>query len=162
MKRGKFIILLLISFTLQGCIVEDPKYIHFSTKPEINYYTNQIYLNIFNNNEDYFLDLYNTNLSKNIPIPNDEKTIIENFLNEISIDNFDENIEIPDKECYQIRIRFDNSQQYLIKVFDNNILTISPWDGIYQEDIIDISNLPIRFNLYDFCKHIEHEAQLNQ
>lgn len=60
-----------------------------------------------------------------------------------------------------MRILFDD-EKYIIKVYNENIVTVFPWDGIYEEDIINMVNVPQRNNPMDFCKNIEERINLNQ
>ncbi|NLK96364.1 MAG: DUF4883 family protein [Clostridiales bacterium] len=152
----KFIIILFIIFTLlfQGCNMSDPKYIHFDSKPNNSYYTHLIDSKIINN-EDYSIELFNTNMHKRIKIDDSEKVIIKNFIDSLSNDNYKEYEEIDETEIYQIRITFNN-EKYIIKIYDKNKISVNPWDGTYEKDIIYMDNIPIRYNLYNFCVHVEN------
>ena len=153
-KLNLIFITLILLFTLNGCNVQNPKYINFSTKPNNHYYTDELKNKILNN-ENFTLYVFDTNLYKEIEVPSDENPIIENFISSLIDDNYsDEQINI--KEPYRIKIVF-NDDKYLIKVFDNSIISISPWDGNYKEDIISIKDLPLRYNLFDFCNHIANK-----
>ena len=148
-----FIILLLLS-TLNGCTFQNPKYINFSTKPNNHYYTDELKNKILNN-ETFALYVFDTNIYKEIEVPSEENLIIENFISSITSDNyFDDQIDI--KEPFRLKIVF-NDDKYLIKVFNDSIISISPWDGNYKEDVISIKDLPLRYNLLDFCNHIANK-----
>ena len=69
--------------------------------------------------------------------------------------------DIEKKEIYQLRLTIDN-QKYIIKIFDYTLISIAPYDGNYEEDIIVMDNVPIRYNLYDYCYYIENNYKLNQ
>lgn len=104
------------------------------------------------NNEKFTLYVFDTNLYKEIEVPNEENNILESFLSSLVNDNYsDEKIEM--KEPYRLKVVFEDDK-YLIKIFNDSIVSISPWDGKYPEDIISIKNLPLRYNLFDFCNHI--------
>ena len=148
-----FIILLLLS-TLNGCTFQNPKYINFSTKPNNHYYTDELKNKILNN-ETFALYVFDTNIYKEIEVPSEENLIIENFISSITSDNyFDDQIDI--KEPFRLKIVF-NDDKYLIKVFNDSIISISPWDGNYKEDVISIKGLPLGYNLFDFCNHITNK-----
>ena len=162
MKRFTIYTFLILSLLLQGCSFNDPKYINFSKKSSPDFYTKEIYSKLLND-EEYSIELFNTNFYKNVPINKEEDNdIIENFIRSLSKDNYKTDWTIPEeKEPYQLKITFDDSK-YVIKIYSNSIVTVSPWDGIYPEDIINIEDVPNRYNLFDFCSHIEHEWKYNQ
>ena len=136
MKKFTIYIFLILSLLLQGCSFSDPKYINFSEKSSPDFYTKEIYSKLLND-EEYSLELFNTNFYKTDGVIPEEK------------------------EPYQLKIIFDDSK-YVIKIYSNSTVTVSPWDGIYPEDIINIEDVPNRYNLFDFCSHIEHEWKYNQ
>ncbi|MGG7178609.1 DUF4883 family protein [Clostridium paraputrificum] len=158
MKKIKITLVLILLIILQGCAFEDPKYIHFKDKSSNDFYTKEIYSKLLKS-ENYSLDVFNTNIYKNIPVADEEENVIENFIRELSPENYLEDTEISNKEPYQIKIKFEDNSSYVIKVYNENTISVSPWDGIFKEDIINIENLPKKYNLYDFCKHIENKAR---
>ena len=44
-----------------------------------------------------------------------------------------------------------------MRIYDSSTISISPWDGNYEEDIISMNNIPLRYNLLDFCTHIQNK-----
>lgn len=154
MKKLKFVTVILIILLLQGCILDDPKYINLKDKPSPNFYTKEIQKKILEGNS-FSLVVFNTNLFKNMPVPEEDLNIIENFISEISTENFKDDIDLINKEPYEIKITFEDSSKYIIKVFDNNTVTVSPWDGVFKSDYIVMTDIPEHYNLYDFCTHID-------
>jgi hypothetical protein len=152
------IILLLLLSTLTGCSSENPKYINFSTKPNNHYYTDQLKNKILTD-ENFTIYVFDTNLYKEIEVSKEENPIIKNFISSLISDNYS-NDEVKNKEIYRLKIVFSDDK-YLIKVFDNSVVSIFPWDGNYQEDIISIKDLPLRYNLLDFCNHIANKPLSN-
>ena len=157
MKKLNFIILLFLIFILQGCGLRDPKYLHLENKQTPNFYTNEVYTKILNG-EDFSLEIFNTNMYKNIPVSDTENEIIENFIQSLSKEDYKEGDIPTDIEPYQIRINFSGTK-YIIKVYNSSLVTLYPWDGNFQEDIINMDSVPNHYNLYDFCKHIENDAK---
>jgi len=156
-KRLKFVVLLFLIIILQGCGLRDPKYLHLETKQTPNFYTNEVYKKILND-EDYSLEVFNLNMYKTIPVSNTENEILENFIQSLSIEDYKE-VDIPtDKELYQLRVNFSGTK-YIIQVYNSSLVTLYPWDGNFQEDIITVTNVPTHYNLLDFCQHIENEAK---
>ncbi len=161
MKNKKLCMLLIFIFILYGCNTNDPKYINFNKKETLNYYTNEIFANILNG-ENYSLKMVDTNVSKSIPISDDEKVIIENFIDSLADSNFKKNTEdVTDKEPFQLVITFDNNSKYVFRIYSSNLVTVFPWDGNFPEDIITLENVPIHYNLYDFCTHIKNKSKLS-
>ena len=155
MKKLNFIfVVLLLLFTINGCYLQNPKYISFSTKPNNHYYTEELENKILNN-ETFTLFVFDTNLYKEIEVPSEENPIIENFISALADDNYS-NEQLDIKEPFRLKIVFKD-EKYLIKIYNDSIISISPWDGDYKQDVISMKNLPLRYNLFDFCNHIENK-----
>ena len=160
MKSKKLIIFMILSLFLIGCDINNPKYINLKKKESINYYSNEIYFKILNN-EDYTLTMFDTDVSKNTLIDKEEQVIIENFLSSLTSSNYLKNSDdISNKEAFHLIIEFDDSK-YIFNVYDENLVTVYPWDGVFPEDIITSENVPLRYNLYDFCNHIKNRSKLS-
>ena len=145
---------ILLIFSLTGCAYDDPKYIHFEKKPSNNAYTTEIAENL-SLKTPYSIELFNTDLYKTFPLTDEEKKILINFIKSTTIDNFNDYEKISLVEVYQLRITFDNGDKYIIKVYNDNLISVNPYDGIFNEDIINMNNIPIHYNLYDFCIYTE-------
>ena len=157
-KLYLIVITLILILTLNSCNVKNPKYINFSTKPNNHYYTDQLKNKILID-ENFTLYVFDTNLYKEMEVSKDENHIIKDFVSSLISDNFF-NEEINTKEIYRLKIVFSDDK-YLVKVFENSMVSISPWDGNYKEDIISIKDLPLRYNLLDFCNHIANKPLSN-
>lgn len=155
MKKLNFIfIILLLLLTLNGCYFQDLGYINLSTKPNNHYYTDELENKILNN-ENFTLYVFDTNLYKEIEVPSEENPILENFISSLVEDNYlDEKVDM--KEPFRLKIVFDDDK-YLMKIFNDSVVSISPWDGNYKEDVISIKGLPLRYNPFDFCNHITNK-----
>lgn len=158
-KLLSVIIMFLITFPLFSCDTQNAKYINFTSKPSNHYYTDKLRSRILNN-DSFTLYVFDTNLYKEIPVENSENGIIENFLNSLTEDDY-LNEPIKDKEPYRLKIVFKD-EKYLIRVYNESLISISPWDGTYKEDTISMENLPLRYNLIDFCNHIENKPLENK
>ena len=155
LKKLNFIfIIVILLFTLNGCSFQNPKYINLSTKPSNHYYTDELENKILNN-EKFTLYVFDTNLYKEIEVPSEENDIIENFISALVDENYSED-KIDIEEPFRLKVVF-NDDKYLINVFNDSIVSISPWDGNYKEDVISIKDLPLRYNLLDFCNHIANK-----
>lgn len=158
-KLLSVIILFIITLPLFSCDVQNAKYINFTSKPSNHYYTDKLRNKILNNNP-YELYVFDTNLYKEIPVEKSENVIIENFLNSLTESDYI-NEPIKDKEPYRIKIVFKD-EKYLMRVYNESLISISPWDGTYKEDTVSMNNVPLRYNLIDFCNHIENKPLENK
>ena len=157
-KYSLILITLLLLLNLTSCKIEDPKYINFSTKPNNHYYTDQLENRILTD-ENFTLYVFDTNLYKEIEVSKEENSIIKNFISSLTLENYSDS-QPNNKEIYRIKVVF-NDDKYLLKVFDNSTISISPWDVNYNEDIVLIKDLPLRYNLLDFCNHIANKPLSN-
>ena len=162
MKRGKLIyIVLILVVVLQGCFLDDPKYVHIKEKGSLNYYSNEMYNEILEG-EKYTIEVFYTDVSKTIQIDETESKVIENFMGSLKESNYKKYKQIDEAEAYQIRIKFENGAKYIIKIYDEKRASVFPWDGIFNEDIIDMEGIPLRYNLYDFCKTMQERKNYIQ
>ena len=155
MKKIPFIFIIFAFLSLCGCNINTSQYINLSKKPCNNHYTNILYKKL-NENNNYTLHVFDTNVYKDIEVTSDEKLIISNFITSLNSDNYNNSTNNTLEETYRIQVIFSDGSRFLIKIFDENYVTLSPWDGVYSEDYINISNVPLAYNLYDFCNHIHN------
>lgn len=161
-KILKVLSLLLCLSLLQGCSYEKPEYIHFEKKPSLNFYTNEINNKILKG-KNYSIEIFDTNISKTTKIDDSEKVIIEDLINSLNNDSYKKVKKIKELEPYQIKVKFnDKNDKYVINVYNNEYITISPWDGIFEMDYISMENVPERYNLYNFCEYIKNRSDLGQ
>lgn len=153
MKKLSLLTAFILCFLLSGCIIHDPRYINFSKKPSNNYYTNEL-IKEFNANTDYSIYIFDTNLYKNLKVDSATQNIVSKFTVSLKSDNFLSQVQNEQKESYRLKIVFPDQKVYLIKIFNNENVTIAPWDGIYSEDFVNMKNIPLEYNLYDFCNHV--------
>ena len=149
----------LLSLMLCSCTIQDPKYISLSKKPNNHYYTSEIKKKLLEN-DPFTLYVFDTNLYKEIKVSSDEDDIIENFIGSLTETNYLDNY-IVEKEPFRIKIVFDDTSKYLIKVFSSSNISISPWDGTFEEDSISMENVPLGYNLFEFCSHIQNTPTSN-
>lgn len=160
MKKFLFLItIILFSMSIYGCTFQDPKYISISKKPNNHYYTSELQKKLLND-DSFTLYVFDTNLYKEIEVPSEEADIVENFLSSLVETNYLED-GITEKEPFRIKIVFTDSTKYLIKVFDSSNISIAPWDGIFQEDFLSMENIPLAYNLFEFCNHTQNKPSSN-
>lgn len=152
MKKLNFTFIIILLLTLVGCNFENPRYINFSMKPNNHYYTDEIKNRILNKDK-FTLYLFDTNLYKEVEVSHEDDLILENFISSLTSDAYSDE-KTDTQEPFRLKIIFENNDKYLIKVFNDSIVSISPWDGVYNADTISIKNLPLKYNLFDFCNHV--------
>lgn len=163
MKYLKFIFILLLVTILSGCVFDNPKYISLRSKPNLYYYSNEIYEKI-KNNESYSLKVFDVNFYEYHDVPKEDEDIIPSFLESLNIDNYVSDLSLEDEKVkYKLIIQFDNNNddKYVINVYDKNSVSLFPWDGNLQEDMITMDNVPIRDNIYSFCVYIINKDNSN-
>lgn len=163
MKYLKFIGILLLVTILSGCAFDNPKYISLRNKPNLYYYSNEIYEKI-KNNESYSLKVFDVNFYEYHDVPEEDEDIIPSFLESLNIDNYVSDLSLEDEKVkYKLIIQFDNNSndKYVINVYDKNSASLFPWDGNLQEDMITMDNVPIRDNIYSFCVYIINKDNSN-
>ncbi|OKZ87351.1 DUF4883 family protein [Clostridium sp. 29_15] len=163
MKYIKLIFTIFICFILCGCFLDDPKYITFETKPTTYYYSDELYSKL-KENPSFTLQVFDCILYKYYDVPVDDYDIVESFLTSLHTENY--LLELPDefkenKQQYRLIISFGSSK-YIINAYSPDLDTIHPYDGSFQEDIIDSTkNVDARNNIYDFCVYVINKAQSN-
>lgn len=152
-KFIRFILIITTTFLLVGCTFNESQYIKPSTKPNANYYTEKIKEQL-NETEDYTIKVFDLNIYKYYEVNKSENSIIPEFIDNLNIDNFDILIDENLKAEYRLIIQFPN-EKYIINVYNENSVSIQPWDGIYPEDTISMENIPVYYNLYKYCEYIK-------
>lgn len=123
--------ILFLCFTLSSCALQSPKYINFSVKPSNHYYIDEIKSKILNN-QNFTLYVFDTNLYKEIEVPSEENSIIEDFVSALTTVNYsDESVDA--KEPFRIKILFEDNSQYLFRIFNDSTISVSPWMGIIRK-----------------------------
>ena len=160
MKSYKTLCIILINIFLTmfftGCVFEDPKYINLRNKPNLYSYSNEVYIKI-KNNEEFTIKVFDYNLYKYYDVPTSDNDVILSFFQSLTNDNYKD--EIPEditSPCYKLIIEFNNREKskYIIDVYNNNFVTLFPWDGNFPKDKITMDDVPKYDNLYDFCIYI--------
>lgn len=154
MKKLKVLIAIMLVLFLSGCGLNDPKYINLSKKDGNDYYTKELKSKLIEN-DDFTVTVFDTNLYKDLTVDDNDKQVIKEFLKSTTGENFNEpSKDVVDNEIYRIIITIEE-EKYQIKVFSENLATLSPWDGNYTADFINFQDIPKRYNLLDFCDYIK-------
>lgn len=154
MKKYLITFILIFLFPLlYGCSFNSAQYIKPGTKPNINYYTNEIKDKI-NNNESYTIKIFDLNIYKYYDVNEGEHSILSEFIDSLNEKNYDATLEEGLSPEYKLIIEFSNSK-YVINAYNNNLISIFPWDGVYNEDTISMDGVSDYYNLYKFCEYIK-------
>lgn len=155
MKKLKSFIAIILVLFLSGCGLNDPKYISLSKKDGNDYYTKELKSKIIQDNN-FSVTVFDTNLYKDLKVDDIDKQIIKEFLKSTTSENFNEpSSDVGEDEVYRIIITCGDDK-YQLKVFSENLVILSPWDGNYAPDFINFQDIPKRYNLLDFCNYIKN------
>lgn len=152
-KLFNILIIIVISCLFTSCSFNESQYIKPGSKPKANYYTNEIKDKI-ENNEEYVIKIFDLDLYKYYEVDNKEHSIIPEFIDSLKSDSYDVSLEEDKSPQYKIIIEFSNSK-YIINAFNDKLISIHPWDGVYDEDVISMEGVPDYYNLYKFCEYIK-------
>lgn len=120
-------------------------------KPTLFYYTN-IFSKQLQQENSYLCIVLDTNFYKEETLSSADKKTINNFVTNLHKDNFIiKPKDLPQKPAYKIFFTI-KSTKYVMEIYNEKYVTFYPWDGNYEEDYINMSSLPISYNLYSLCK----------
>lgn len=149
-KYLSILIIVFVSILLFGC--SDPKYISYEKKPHKAYYTEALYSIVKSDEFDY--SILDTNLYKDATVSKEDSSIFKNTIKSLSPSNFiDKPQNLADKPIYKLFIK-NSSKKFVINVYENNIVSVFPWDGNFPEDFIDLTSIPEAYKLKQFCEYI--------
>ncbi|MBD7915216.1 DUF4883 family protein [Clostridium sp. Sa3CUN1] len=144
---------ILISLLLTSCNFNKSQYISPKNKPKINYYTSEIE-NHIKNEESYTIKIFDLNVYKYYEVSKKEHSIIPEFIDNIDNDNYDIEIDENLSPEYEIIIEFEK-EKYIINAYNDKLISIHPWDGIYPQDTISMEGIPDYYNIYKYCEYIK-------
>ncbi|MBU5454413.1 DUF4883 family protein [Caproiciproducens sp. MSJ-32] len=148
-----YIIILIIPLFFISCNINSAQYSKTKSKPTPDYYTNEIYKKILNN-EEYKLKVFDMDFYVSYDVNKEEHSILPEFFDAIDTENFKTDIDLPSSPKYKLIVEFSDFK-YIINIYDEELISVYPWDGIYKEDILTMKNVPDYYNLYKFCEYIK-------
>lgn len=158
MKRYlKLISLFLFILILPGCGLSSPEYIIPKSKPSAHFYTDEIYKKL-KNNESYNIKIFDLDVYKYYDVNSEEHSILLEFIESLNNKNFEASIEEETKPRYKLIIEFEDSK-YLINAYNESLISIYPWDGVYEEDVLSLEGVPDYYNIFKFCEYIDKIAR---
>lgn len=147
-KLSIFIFIFLITSFISCSNIEYSRNI---TKPNDSYYTENI--KTLKNDEIKQIKLIENKFYKEVILDKNSSKLIIDMINALDKSNstqaLDDNIEC----LFKLHIE-NNSNKYVVDVYGNDIISIYPWDGIYEKDFLDISELPLSLKAESICNFI--------
>jgi hypothetical protein len=145
--------LLFFSLTLSGCKYNVYSKVFTKAKPNNYYYTNLLMKDLSLENPKELYALY-MNFYKKKDFSKDDLSTFTEFFNSLNNDSFIEKPEsLPDKPLYKILLTFSENK-YMINVYNENVVSVYPWDGSYKMDYINTTKMYKAYNLYGLCKYL--------
>ena len=145
--------IILLSLSLFGCNFNLPSKVFSNKKPNNYYYTNLLMKDLSLENPKELYALY-MNFYKKKDFSKEDLSTFGEFFNSLNNDSFIEKPEsLPEKPLYKILITFSENK-YMINIYNENIISIYPWDGSYSMDYIDTTKMYKAYNLYGLCKYL--------
>ncbi|MFL0252341.1 DUF4883 family protein [Clostridium neuense] len=146
-RFAKFSILIFICLTACGC-----SFSFNQKKPYIFYYTNELSKN-FHTEKQIKASLIDTSYYKNHNLSSDEINDFYNFLSALRKHNYIKRPkDLPNKPLYRLFFTFSKNK-YVLDVYNEKYASIYPWDGSYEKDFLNISDIPASINPYSLCKY---------
>ncbi|GFZ31760.1 hypothetical protein CSC2_22860 [Clostridium zeae] len=143
-------LILIISLTFIGC--SDSQYINLKKKPSNHYYTEELY-KLINNNK-FEISAFDTDVYKELPAKEEDDKVLIDFIKSLKNDNFIKKpANLPEKPKYKLFVKI-SADKYVINVYDENVVSVFPWDGVFEEDYLSMDNIPLAYRLDSFCKYV--------
>lgn len=155
MKKFKYIIpiLLVFSLLLTGCYIKIPNSILEKKKPSISYYTDEM-INSFKKEDPLEVNVLYLNFYKGQRLDEGEILTLRKFFKYLKKDNFTEKPkDLPEAPEYKLFITF-NHEKYVLDVYNNNYLSLYPWDGDYEKDYITMKDTYTSYNIFNLCEYV--------
>lgn len=150
-----FFIILTFSFLIIGCN-KNIKTTFKTSKPSLNLYT-EILTRSIKNSKNTQISIFYPKIGKNKVIPDNYMEKFNLFVESIKpnyfINSKNKNLNLQNPE-YRLTVFINNTETFIINIFDTKYVTIHPWDGTYEPDIIDISKLHDGINIYNIVDFI--------
>ena len=161
MRYFKTLILLLAITLCTGCAVRDPKYISLEKKDTPYEYSNIVYKNI-RSNKSFYLEVFDGNMYKTFSVDDEDCDILLSFFESLTNNNYVSEYDFSNLTVqYKLIVNFkegSHNEKYIFNIYNEDFVTLYPWDGNLPEDMIIMDNVPKYNNLYDYCVYIINKA----
>ncbi|WP_297520437.1 DUF4883 family protein [uncultured Clostridium sp.] len=147
----KFILFSILSISLNFISCSTIEYSSNKNKPSESHYSESLKELITTDITE--IKLIENKFYKEVILDKNSTKLISDMVNELDL----KSITLPlssDIEClFKLHIK-NNTQKYVIDVYGNDIISIYPWDGVYEKDFLDISSLPLSLKAESICNFI--------
>ena len=154
--KNKLLILVIaiILITCTGCT--NIKLSLNKEKSKLNYYTQEL-ISTINKSDPKDISVFYREFFKEFDFPEAESKDIIGFLNSLDESYFIEKPDdLPESYNYKVYIEFTD-KKYAITVFNEKYISIYDWDGKYEVDYVNITEVPTAYNIYGICKYFTEE-----
>lgn len=150
MKKLLYVCLFISLFTLIGC--NTVEYVNNNNnKPSKTYYSDKLKSSIKDKIQS--VRIIENNFFKEISLDENQIKLLSEMINEIDSTDLINNDLLGDAEKCLFKIYIETqTDEFIIDVYGNDILTIYPWDGIYEKDIISLDKSPLSLKPESICK----------
>ena len=108
MKNIKFLIVLFFVTLLSGCVFNEPKYINLKSKPNLYYYSNEVYEKL-KSNQDYSLKVFDVNYYEYHDVSKEDLDILPSFLKSLNSNNYVISLNLDD---LKVKYKLINNQTF--------------------------------------------------
>lgn len=155
-KIKKYIVVIICAFfclNLFGCNYTFNKTLTKKNKPSSYYYTNLLMKDLSLEKPTELYALY-MNFYKKKDFSVEDLSTFTEFFNSLNNDSFIQKpANLSNKPIYKIFLTF-SVNKYIINVYNENLISIYPWDGDYSMDYLDTNKMYKAYNLYGLCKYL--------
>ena len=150
-KRLSYLItFIIISILFTGCNFN----FQLNNKKPNNYYYTNLLAESISTEVSYKCTAINTSFYNEIEISQNDKTTLNSLFKKLSSKNFiSKPSNLPSKPKYRLVFIFKDAK-YLMDIYNENIISIYPWDGELEKDYIDMNGIPISYNINGLCDYL--------
>lgn len=155
MKKNIIFIFFILILSFSGCSNEMSEYMKPQNKEVANFYASKLN-DLFVNSEEFQVKIFDMDYYTYYSVDKEDFIVVSEFIKFLKEEDFSLN----DTSTYDnLRPKFKlivefTEDKYVFNIYDKNISTLYPWDGVYEEDVFNMSNVPDYYNLYKFCNYI--------
>ncbi|MGL4875480.1 MAG: DUF4883 family protein [Clostridium sp.] len=158
MKKFFLSLFFITIILLSGCSSSSSRYLNFTENTDKNHYFEEINEKL-KNKENFAVEVFDSNFHKTFDVGDEHNDIITNFFSYLTVESFVEPIDKKNnKKIFEVILTFDSATYYLT-IINENYLYISPYDGYISSDFINMSSVPQKYNLYNFCNFISEKRE---
>jgi len=105
-------------------------------------------------NDSYTIKIFDLNVYKYYDVNEEEHSILPEFIDSLNDENYGAVVEEGLSPEYKLLLEFSDVK-YIINAYNDKLISIYPWDGVYDEDTISMEGVSDYYNLYKFCEYIK-------